>query len=181
MSEPNMSQLTVMAQLHQAIIETIIRPAEAAMTLSPTEGVTYAKFRPPGTTWTEESGGWMDLNLDRLRDLGNVAVFALAHTRIQNGDVMAVPEIIFTLSRGLAVPTNLTDHGAGIYSVLVNDVGALNQILTGERLMSPSQREVLDFAVQWLKNIKDQGYEPMETRHDTTPWRPYTAMMTGRR
>ena len=126
----------------------------------------YAKLEKLGITSIEgddaksvidPSGGMMDLNYDRLGcrklDLGNYVSYdiALAHNYIQNGDVMADPDMEIRIYHEINYAEALSYQldGLGIYQVVYPEPGKVYPKL---------KRELNQFLNQWLKNCIDQGH-----------------------
>ena len=74
----------------------------------------------------------------------------MAHTHIQNGDVMNDPLIVFQIKDEAAVPICFENSGMGIYE----------EHRTDEMTESAAswRSDVLDFTDEWLDNIEQQGY-----------------------
>ena len=123
----------------------------------------FAKLEKLGITSIEGDaaksviGGMMDLNYDRLGcrklDLGNYVSYdiALAHNYIQNGDVMADPDMEIRISPEIKYAEALTYQldGLGIFQRVYPEPGKVYPKL---------KRELNQFLNQWLKNCIDQGH-----------------------
>ncbi len=97
----------------------------------------YARF---------ESGGYMPLHINKIND----DTIIIAHTYLQNGDVMNDPEMMFEIDRenGRLIPLTYRLDGMGIYqSVEEGNVSA---------------QSLSSFAVEWFRNIKSQGFHKAE-------------------
>ena len=101
-------------------------------------------------------GSWMAVNVDRVGEVDAGVIFAVAHNFIQEGDVMADPDMGFlkaTDPRGqnLYFPTHYQLDSMGLYqeSAVFED-GKLKGVY---RRM---QSEHTTFANMWMKNIKGQ-------------------------
>ena len=106
----------------------------------------YMKFK---------SGGLMDLNVDNL--LSNK--IALAHNGIQNGDVMADPDVevqIFPEKHEAEALTFQNDY-MGIYQVVYPEKGKCNTKL---------KKDLNIFLDDWLSNIIDAQYQLTETKSE---------------
>jgi len=81
------------------------------------------------------------------------AVYSIAHTYIQNGDVMDDPSMLFWLNPrdGRAYPFTFTQHSLGMDQESAEFVGG-----APVRFAPRLQREHATFASQWLRNIKQQ-------------------------
>ena len=105
----------------------------------------------------DPDGGMMDLNYDNLGtrklDLGNNVSYdiALAHNYIQNGDVMADPDMeirIYPEARYAEALTYQLD-GLGIFQRVYPEPG---------KVYPKIKRELNQFLNQWMKNCIDQGH-----------------------
>ena len=94
---------------------------------------------------TLKARGFMDLSIEVLRP----GVIAMAHNYIQNGDVMADPDMeiqINYLNKSVQAKTFQQD-GLGVYQSAWNDP-------------NPSlELELNSFLYIWLGNIQDQGFK----------------------
>jgi len=103
-----------------------------------------------------ESGGFMPLSLDVLNINGNMVTIALAHNSVQNGDVMADPDMQIRLNFKIKTAQAMTFQNdyLSIYqeSVFVNADG---KTMCRPKLM----KEHNAFLDQWTKNIIDQGFQ----------------------
>jgi hypothetical protein len=91
---------------------------------------------------------------------------SVAHTYLQNGDVMYDPELVFEVCDELGwEPISFCNHGLGVYQegVWRNDTGAL--------VMRPKLvLQLRVFARQWDYNLKAQGYlEAYERMEEEQP------------
>ena len=105
----------------------------------------------------DPNGGMMDLNYDHLGcrklDLGNYVSYdiALAHNYIQNGDVMADPDMEIRIYPEIKYAEALTYQldGLGIFQRVYPEPG---------KVCPRIKRELNKFLNQWLKNCIDQGH-----------------------
>ena len=105
----------------------------------------------------DPDGGMMDLNYDHLGcrklDLGNYVSYdiALARNYIQNGDVMADPDMEIRIYPEIKYAEALTYQldGLGIFQQVYPEPG---------RVYPKLKRELNQFLNQWLKNCIDQGH-----------------------
>ena len=105
----------------------------------------------------DPDGGMMDLNYDRLGcrklDLGNYVSYdiALAHNYIQNGDVIADPDMEIRIYPEIKYAEALTYQldGLGIFQRVYPEPG---------KVCPRIKRELNQFLNQWLKNCIDQGH-----------------------
>lgn len=103
--------------------------------------------------------GYMPLSIERIgmNDEGHQLV-ALAHTGMQNGDVMYDPEIVFRfIDLGecqIAEPISFRNDYMGLNQEVnrYNDEGKATHVNT--RLKA----ELKTFARTWFRNLKDQGF-----------------------
>ena len=90
--------------------------------------------------------GLMDLHIDKLTDNGTTLIFSMAHNGIQNGDVMADPdmEIAYNRTARMASALSFQNDYIGMYTNAEKpeDAYSMNDFLNG-----------------WLKEIKNNNYE----------------------
>lgn len=94
----------------------------------------------------------MDLNLDDLGKDERGHVTAMAHNFIQNGDVMADPDMqirIIPEMRSIEALTFQQDN-LGIYQEVYPDPNHVNP---------QAKKELNAFLETWLKNLIDQGFK----------------------
>lgn len=106
----------------------------------------YMKFKSPGL---------MDLNVDRLFD----NTIALAHNGIQNGDVMADPDMevrIYPENKSAEALTFKNDY-LGIFQEVYPEPG---------RYYPKLKKELNEFLNDWLKNIIQAKYQLVEEEQD---------------
>ena len=109
--------------------------------------VNYLKFKSPGL---------MDLNVDKLTS----DTIALAHNGIQNGDVMADPDVEVRINRPGKMAEALTFQ---------NDyLGIFQQVYPEPGKYSPNLKKELNaFLSDWLRTmIEVQKYESVEEDPD---------------
>lgn len=102
----------------------------------------YMKFASPGL---------MDLHVDKLFN----DTIALAHNGIQNGDVMADPDMevqIHPASKSAEALTFQNDY-LGLFQEIYPEPGKFRPKL---------KQELNQFLNDWLKNIIEQGYSLVE-------------------
>ena len=107
----------------------------------------YLKFQSPGL---------MDLNVDKLTE----DTIALAHNGIQNGDVMADPDVEVKIYPALKAAEALTFQNdyLGIFQEVYPEPGKFYPKL---------KKELNEFLSDWLKNmIEVQKYELVEEDPD---------------
>jgi hypothetical protein len=116
----------------------------------------------PMTNWNAaklKSDGYMDLAIDRLgrHPVNNGVMFALAHNGVQNGDLMADPDMGMTYfvrkenSPAYLVATHYQNDYAGFYQ-------ATDQYDDNPAKQAHVQREMDDFLSMWLNNLLEQGH-----------------------
>jgi uncharacterized protein YqiB (DUF1249 family) len=106
----------------------------------------YMKFK---------SSGLMDLNVDRL----SKDTIALAHNGIQNGDVMADPDVqvrIYPEMKAAEALTFQNDY-LGIYQEVYPEPGKYYPRL---------KKELNEFLNDWLKNMIEAQYQLVEEERD---------------
>lgn len=119
-------------------------------------GIIDSEGRP---TFTEgmklKSGGFMDLNLNRLCDENDTFTIAIAHNYIQNGDVMADPDMEIRIYPSMKVAEALSfrqDGGIPINQSVYTEIN-------GQKMVSPRlKKELNTFLSRWLLNLKKQGF-----------------------
>jgi hypothetical protein len=100
-----------------------------------------------------KSGIFMDLNIDHLshKDDENSIVISLAHNFIQNGDVMADPDMEIRIIPSMKMVEALTfqQDSTGTYQEVYLEDGRFNPKL---------KNDLNDFLNHWLKNLIEQGF-----------------------
>lgn len=100
-----------------------------------------------------KSGAFMDLNLDFLISTDKGIVINMAHNFVQNGDVMADPDMEIRIVRGAQMVEAL--------SYRQDAMGINDHIYTDETETQFSPRlkkELNSFLNTWLKNLISQGF-----------------------
>lgn len=103
----------------------------------------YAKFKAPG---------FMDLNIDVLSETTTTKVIAMAHNYVQNGDLMADPDMEIRINKVDQTAEALTfqQDGVGLYQRVYDAQG---------RLTSPGVKMALNnFLDVWTHNLIEQGH-----------------------
>jgi len=101
-----------------------------------------------------QSGGLMDLHIDVLEEDEKTKKIALAHNYIQNGDVMADPDMEIRIHKELKMAEALTfqNDGLGIFQRVYIE-------RDGKKLVNVKLKKDLNkFLNQWLTNIINQKY-----------------------
>jgi hypothetical protein len=100
------------------------------------------------------SPGFMDLNIDVLRNNDKELVIGMAHNYIQNGDVMADPDMEIKIHKELEAAEALTyqQDSLGIYQEVYPEPGKVNTRL---------KKDLNRFLKQWLCNLESQGFYSM--------------------
>jgi len=99
--------------------------------------------------------GVMDLNIDVITwkedDQKKTFRIAMAHNFIQNGDVMADPDMEIRIHREQKTAEALTfqQDSLGIYQEVYPGAGTINIAL---------KKNLNSFLLAWLRNIKKQGF-----------------------
>lgn len=103
--------------------------------------------------------GYMPLSIERIGTSGEGhQLVALAHTGIQNGDVMVDPEMVFRFIDSddvqMAEPISFRNDYMGINQEVYryNDEGKATHVNT--RLKG----ELKSFAKVWFRNLREQGF-----------------------
>ena len=104
-----------------------------------------------------KSSGYMDLVIENLQtvDGDGFPIYSISHYGIQNGDLMADPDMEFSINHneGRIIPRTFKNDYVGLYQEVFT-------VQDGRRVYSPGLlRELDQFMWQWLKNIEDQGFK----------------------
>lgn len=110
--------------------------------------------------------GFMPLSIERIGTSGEGhALVAIAHTGLQNGDVMFDPEMVFRIiewdGAKLAEPISFRNDYVGIHQEVYryDDQGKATHV--DARLKA----ELKSFGRMWFRNLKHQGFlSPQATR-----------------
>ncbi|MBI4979674.1 MAG: DUF1249 domain-containing protein [Spirochaetes bacterium] len=101
-----------------------------------------------------KSSGFMNLNFDFLgaHSDGRISI-SMAHNYIQNGDVMADPDMVLLVDQKNETVEALTfqQDSLGIYQEVYTDS-------TMKQYYPRLKQELNAFLGQWLRNILQQGY-----------------------
>ena len=100
-----------------------------------------------------KSGSFMDLNIDHLghKDDENSIVISLAHNFIQNGDVMADPDMEIKIIPSMKMVEALTFQQ--------DSTGTYQQVYLEDGRFYPAvKKDSNDFLNSWLKNLIEQGF-----------------------
>ena len=87
--------------------------------------------------------GYAPLSIDRLGE----NEYAMAHNHIQNGDVMADPDMEFKVVDGEVFPLTYQNDNVGIFNQCTGRDGTVDQTV---------QKAMADFANTWMSNLKKQ-------------------------
>jgi uncharacterized protein YqiB (DUF1249 family) len=116
----------------------------------------FRKLQQLGVLDVQEHGkktvdGFMPLSVDRLGENR----YAIAHNYVQNGDVMADPDMEIKVHPDLKMAEALTyqQDGLGIYQAVYPEPGKVNPKL---------KKELNQFLDQWLTNMIHQGFGEVE-------------------
>jgi len=100
-----------------------------------------------------KSGIFMDLNIDHLshKDDDRSIVISMAHNYIQDGDVMADPDMEVRIIPSMQMAEALTfqQDSTGTYQQVYLEDGRFYPIL---------KKDLNDFLNYWLKNLIEQGF-----------------------
>lgn len=103
-----------------------------------------------------KSGGFMDLNLDMLYEEDGEFTIAMAHNYIQNGDIMADPDMEIKIIPGLKMAEALSFRQDG--GIPMNQ--HVYEVIDGKTMVYPRlKKELNTFLSGWLLNIKKQGFK----------------------
>lgn len=101
------------------------------------------------------------LTIEKLYDLEDGrTVYSMTHYFKQNGDMMKDPdmEIAVDVKNQMVEALTFENSGMGIYQEVY-------LYENGKKMYRPRlKKELNNFLFQWLKNIKEQGYEEVELR-----------------
>ena len=105
-----------------------------------------------------KSEGFMDLSIDILKSDENVIIFSMAHNFIQNGDVMADPDMEIRLFKQADAIEALTfqNSALGIYQEVYCVVDG------NKKVRAKLKMELNRFLRTWLINLKNQGFKRIE-------------------
>ena len=122
-----------------------------------TIGIIDSEGRPQfGEALKLKSDGLMDLNLDMLYEENGKYIIAIAHNYIQNGDVMADPDMEIRIIPSMKMAEALSfrqDGGIPINQHVYEEVD-------GKTMVYPMiKKELNTFLSGWLLNIKNQGFK----------------------
>lgn len=122
-----------------------------------TIGIIDSEGRPQfGEALKLKSNGFMDLNLDMLFEEDDKYTIAMAHNYIQNGDVMADPDMEIRIIPSMKMAEALSfrqDGGIPINQHVYEEVD-------GKTMVYPMiKKELNTFLSGWLLNIKNQGFK----------------------
>lgn len=120
-------------------------------------GIIDSEGRPQfGEAIKLKSAGFMDLNLDMLFEEDGKYTIAMAHNYIQNGDVMADPDMEIRIIPSMKMAEALSfrqDGGIPINQHVYEEVD-------GKTMVYPRiKKELNTFLSGWLLNIKNQGFK----------------------
>ncbi len=96
---------------------------------------------------------YMPVHIEKIQESEACSIYSLAHYYVQNGDLMADPEVeILKAADGNYYPYSYRLDGLGInrYSVTFDEAGNIKGFYPSK------QRQDALFTAKWLVNIKDQ-------------------------
>ena len=92
----------------------------------------------------------MDLNFDLIEKSGNCVTFALSHYyKHPSGDLIADPDMCVRLNRDEKTVEALSYQDTYCYREVYSEEGKVDE---------KAKKELNEFLVQWLRNLKDQGH-----------------------
>ena len=101
----------------------------------------------------QNSPALMPVIIEKVGHLtGYGEIISIAHYGEQNGDLMADPEMTFTIVNGEYYPISFKNDYAGIYQ----EVFDYNEDGESEAIDIKLQSNLTAFANQWMKSIKEQ-------------------------
>lgn len=103
-----------------------------------------------------KSGGFMDLNIDELSNKPPFVKIAMAHNGMQNGDVMADPdmEILIDIENKSVQPLTFQNDYVGVYQQVFFQNGD-GKLVKDTAL----EADLTSFLLNWTKNLIDQGFK----------------------
>ena len=105
----------------------------------------YAKIK--------NSEGCMPVVVELVGDIkGYGKVISIAHYGEQNGDLMADPEMTFTIVDGKYFPISFRNDYVGLYQ----EVFSYNEDGSTEAVNIKLQSDLTDFANEWMNSIQEQ-------------------------
>jgi uncharacterized protein YqiB (DUF1249 family) len=113
-----------------------------------------------GDSMKIENEPFMALNIDIIEKNDKFMVFAMAHNFIQNGDVMADPDMMIKL-----FSKRDSQIGTGLLSPLTYQLDSLGifqevfKTIDGKKMVNMKlQKQLNSFLSMWLRNLKSQGF-----------------------
>lgn len=104
-----------------------------------------------------KSGGYMDLNIDFLYEENGRYTIAIAHNYLQNGDVMADPDMEISIIPDMKMAEALTFRQDGLLAMNQN-VYSFDE--NGNKLVNPKLKTKLNkFLNMWMGNVVKQGFK----------------------
>lgn len=101
---------------------------------------------------------FMDLNVDILSREPDKIRIALAHNFIQEGDVMADPDMEIMIYPKLECAEALTYQ--------LDSLGIYQEVYDGDNPNMKLKKELNDFLLIWLKNLSQQGFYRYDPEDD---------------
>ena len=99
-------------------------------------------------------GAFMPVHIEKIAKIGAGTIYSLAHYYLQNGDLMADPEVeILHSIDGNYYPFSYRQDGLGIHKYTVNFDDETGDV---KGFYPRLQRDQAFFTADWLKNIKEQ-------------------------
>ena len=103
---------------------------------------------------TFTAAGYMPLSIEKLYSDNGLPVYSMMHWTTQNGDLMRDPDMTFRVDHatGTVEPLTFQNDFMGMYQEVYLD--------DGKRYRPRLRTDLDNFLWQWLKNIKEQKYDP---------------------
>jgi len=99
-----------------------------------------------------KSHGYMDLNFDEIEKDEQGQVIAMAHNYIQNGDVMADPDMQIRI-----IPEM---HSIEAMTFQMSNPAIYQEVYPNSNHVNPKlKKELNSFLEMWLRNLIDQGFK----------------------
>jgi hypothetical protein len=112
-----------------------------------TDGLTEASQH---RTLDNAPGAYMAVHVEVIGQTGLGLLVSVAHYYEQCGDMMADPDVVFLVGTDGIYPTEITQHGVGLYRRVVRFDGG--KLLVQVR----PQADLVAFCDGWMRNIAEQ-------------------------
>lgn len=104
--------------------------------------------------YATKQGGIMAVSVECVNEIKSGKVYSVTHYYEQNGDLMSDPDMTFVKAiDGNYYPLSYQQDNLGIYQEVVAEYDEAGNILKYKPRL---QADLVIFANQWMRNIKDQ-------------------------